>query len=194
MEVLLESEEQMARSKDKGKRQRPNGPRVPLPAAVAEQTGRLLTERESQWLERLVHDPASFAVVERAVHDQARRQADLANRQRIAQLGASLVRHRSSPRHVGLNRHFLRGLVAVLSPLRPPGTSPWSVQPRPWSSFVAGVSPGDLLVFPWGLQHRLADALSRGSAQAWEPKCREQPSPPPRNDAMRCRSEVTKPA
>ena len=47
MEVLLESEEQMARSKskdkDKGKRQRPDGPRVPLPAAVAEQTGRLLT-------------------------------------------------------------------------------------------------------------------------------------------------------
>src|SRR5512132_1077655 len=102
-----------------------------------------------------------------------------ANRQRIAQLGASLVRHRISPRNVGLNRHFLRGLVAVLSPLRPPGTSPWSVQPRPWSSFVAGVSPGDLLVFPWGLPHRLADALSRGSAQAWEPKCREQPSPPP---------------
>jgi hypothetical protein len=79
MEVLLESEEQMARNrgKDKGKRQRPNGPPVPLPAAVAEQTGRLLTDRESEWLERLVHDPASFAVVEREVHDQARRQADL---------------------------------------------------------------------------------------------------------------------
>ena len=79
MEVLLESEEQMTRSKskEKGKRQRPNGPRVPLPAAVAEQTGRLLTERGSEWLERLVHDPASFAVVEREVHDQARRQADL---------------------------------------------------------------------------------------------------------------------
>src|SRR5512140_496720 len=79
MEVLLESAEQMARSKskDKGKRQRPAGPRVPLPAAVAEQTGRLLTERESKWLERLVHDPASFAVVEREVHDQVRRQADL---------------------------------------------------------------------------------------------------------------------
>lgn len=79
MEVLLESEGQMARSKskDKGKRQRPNGPRVPLPATVAEQTGLLLTERESEWLERLVHDPASFAVVEREVHDQARRQADL---------------------------------------------------------------------------------------------------------------------
>jgi hypothetical protein len=79
MEVLLESEEQMARntSKNRGKRQRPNGPPVPLPAAVAAQTGRLLTERESEWLERLVHDPASFAVVEREVHDQAQRQADL---------------------------------------------------------------------------------------------------------------------
>ena len=79
MEVLLESEEQMARNrgKNRGKRQRPNGPPVPLPAAVAEQTGRLLTERESEWLERLVRDPASFAVVEREVHDQARRQADL---------------------------------------------------------------------------------------------------------------------
>ena len=44
---------------------------------MAEQTGQLLTERESEWLERLVDDPASFAVVEREVHDQARRQADL---------------------------------------------------------------------------------------------------------------------
>jgi hypothetical protein len=79
MEVVLESEEQMARSKckGKGKRQRPNGSPAQLPAAVAEQTGRLLTERESEWLERLVHDPASFAAVEREVHDQARRQADL---------------------------------------------------------------------------------------------------------------------
>ncbi len=48
-----------------------------MPVAVAEQTRRLLTERESEWLERLVHDLASFAVVEREVHDQARRQADL---------------------------------------------------------------------------------------------------------------------
>ncbi len=79
MEVLLESEEQMARNrgKNRGKRRRPNGPPVPSPTVVAEQTGRLLTERESEWLERLVHDPASFAVVEREVHDQARQQADL---------------------------------------------------------------------------------------------------------------------
>ena len=79
MEVLLESEEQMARNKEKGrgKRQRPNGPPAPSPAAVADQTGRLLTEREAEWLDRLVNDPASFAAVEREVHDQARRQADL---------------------------------------------------------------------------------------------------------------------
>ena len=79
MEVILESEAQMSRNREKGKgkRQRPNGPRVPSPAAVADQTGRLLTEREADWLKRLVHDPASFATVEREVHDQARRQADL---------------------------------------------------------------------------------------------------------------------
>ncbi len=79
MEVLLESEEQMARNrgKNRGKRRRPNGPPVPSPTVVTEQTERLLTERESEWLERLVHDPASFAVVEREVHDQARQQADL---------------------------------------------------------------------------------------------------------------------
>ena len=79
MEVLLESEAQMSRHKGKGrgKRQRPNGPPAPTPAAVAEQTGRLLTEREAQWLDRLVVDPASFAAVEREVHDQARQQADL---------------------------------------------------------------------------------------------------------------------
>jgi hypothetical protein len=44
---------------------------------VANQTGRLLTAREAEWLDRLVNDPASFAAVEREVHDQARRQADL---------------------------------------------------------------------------------------------------------------------
>jgi|ERR1017187_8251169 hypothetical protein len=79
MEVLLESEEQMGRNKQKGrgKRQRPNGPPAPSPAVVAEQTGRLLAEREREWLERLTTDPASFATVELEVHEQARRQADL---------------------------------------------------------------------------------------------------------------------
>ena len=77
MEVLLESEQQMGRNKRTVKRQRPNGPPALSPAAVADQTGRLLTEREADWLERLVDDPTSFAAVEREVHDQARRQADL---------------------------------------------------------------------------------------------------------------------
>ncbi len=79
MEIFLESEEQMGRNQQKRttKRQRPNGPSAPSPAAVAEQTGRSLAEREPEWLERLTADPASFAAVEREVHEQARRQADL---------------------------------------------------------------------------------------------------------------------
>jgi hypothetical protein len=77
MEVRMESEEAMGRNQRKGKRRRGNGPQVPVPAAVAEQTGRLLIEREDEWLERLVNDPASFAAIEREVHEQARRQADL---------------------------------------------------------------------------------------------------------------------
>ena len=79
MEVLLESEEQMSRNKRKrsAKRERPNGPPAPSPAAVADQTGRLLAVREHEWLERLTTDPASVAAVEREVHEQARRQADL---------------------------------------------------------------------------------------------------------------------
>jgi hypothetical protein len=79
MEVLLESEEQMGQNQQKGreKRQRPAGPPAASPGAVAEQTGRLFTEREREWLERLTTDPASFAAVELEVHEQARRQADL---------------------------------------------------------------------------------------------------------------------
>src|SRR5271168_4742404 len=81
MEVLLESEEQMGQNKQKGKgrrkRQRPAGPPATSPAVVAEQTGRLLAEREREWLERLTTDPASFGAVEIEVHEQARRQADL---------------------------------------------------------------------------------------------------------------------
>ena len=79
MEVFLESEEQMGRNKQKGrgKRQRPSGPAASSPAVVAEQTGRVLAEREHEWLKRLATDPASFAAVELEVHEQARRQADL---------------------------------------------------------------------------------------------------------------------
>src|ERR1700735_3996132 len=81
MEVLLESAEQMGQNKQKGKgrrkRQRPAGPLAASPAVVADQTGRLLAEREREWLERLTTDPANFAAVELEVHEQTRRQADL---------------------------------------------------------------------------------------------------------------------
>ena len=78
MEVCLDSEETaMARRDRKGKRRRPQGRAAAVPAEVAAQTGRVLAEREAEWLERLARDPASFAAVEREVHDQARHQADL---------------------------------------------------------------------------------------------------------------------
>ncbi len=78
MEVHLDSEEAaMARRDHKGKRRRPRGRTAAAPAEVAAQTGRVLAEREAEWLDRLARDPASFAAVEREVHDQARHQADL---------------------------------------------------------------------------------------------------------------------
>jgi hypothetical protein len=78
MEVHLDSEEAaMARRDHKGKRRRPGGRIAAAPAEVAAQTGRVLAEREAEWLDRLARDPASFAAVEREVHDQARHQADL---------------------------------------------------------------------------------------------------------------------
>jgi hypothetical protein len=78
MEVHLDSEEfAMARSDQTGKRRRPQGRSAAAPAEVAAQTGRVLAQREAEWLERLTRDPASFAAVEREVHDQARHQADL---------------------------------------------------------------------------------------------------------------------
>jgi hypothetical protein len=63
--------------KGRGKRQRPNGPAALSSAVVAAQTGRLLAEREHEWLKRLTAGAASFGAVELAVHEQARRQADL---------------------------------------------------------------------------------------------------------------------
>jgi hypothetical protein len=121
MEVLLESEEQMGRNKGKGKRQRPNGPPAHSPAAVADQTGRLLTEREADWLARLVDDPASFAAVEREVHDQARRQADLY----VAGLLAKASEHPEMAHHID------KVTTEAEVPLRPveKKDAPW------WSAF-----------------------------------------------------------
>jgi hypothetical protein len=78
MEVHLDAETRpMEPNKQKEKRRRPTGRVASSPAVVAEQTGRLLAEREHEWLQRLTTDPASFARVELEVHEQARQQADL---------------------------------------------------------------------------------------------------------------------
>ena len=123
MEVLLESEEQMGRNKQngRGKRQRPNGPPASSPAVVAEQTGRLLAEREREWLERLTTDPAGFAAVEHEVHEQARRQADLY----VAGLLAKASEQPETTPHVD------KVITDAAVPLRPveKKNAPW------WSAF-----------------------------------------------------------
>jgi hypothetical protein len=123
MEVLLESEEQMGRNKQKGrgKRQRPNGPAASSPAVVAEQTGRVLAERERDWLERLTTDPASFAAVELEVHEQARRQADL-------YVAGLLAKASEQPE---TTPHIEKVIAAAEVPLRPveKKDAPW------WSVF-----------------------------------------------------------
>ncbi len=125
MEVILESEEQVGRNKQKGrgKRQRPNGPSAPSPAVVAEQTGRLLAGREREWLERLVTDPASFAAVELEVHEQTRQQADLY----VAGLLAKASEHPETVPHVD------KVIAEAEVPLRPveKKDAPW------WSAFWA---------------------------------------------------------
>ncbi len=66
MEVHLDSTEAaMSRRDHKGKRRRPQGRAAAPPAEVAAQTGRVLADREAEWLGRLSRDPASFAAVER---------------------------------------------------------------------------------------------------------------------------------
>lgn len=125
MEVHLDLEDPpMARNHRGGKRQRPQGRTAAAPAEVAAQTGRVLTERESEWLERLTHDPASFAAVEREVHDQARRQADLY----VAGLLAKASERPEMAQHVDTVT------AAAAVPLRPveKKDAPW------WSAFWAG--------------------------------------------------------
>jgi hypothetical protein len=126
MEVVLESEEQMGRNKQKGrrKRQRANGPPAALPAVVAAQTGRLLAEREREWLERLTTDPASFAAVELEVHEQTRRQADLY----VAGLLAKASEQPETTPHVD------KVIAKAEVPLRPVEKKdvPW------WSAFWGG--------------------------------------------------------
>jgi hypothetical protein len=110
MEVHLDLDEAtMGPNQGTGKRRRPAGRMAPSPAEVADQTGRLLAEREPEWLGRLTADPASFAAVEREVHEQARRQADLY----VAGLLAKASELPETADHVG------RVMAAAEVPLRP---------------------------------------------------------------------------
>src|SRR5258708_30944413 len=77
MEVGIEWEERTGTSKTKGKTRRSNGPQVAPPAVVAEQTGRVLLEREQEWLERLGTHPARFAALARGGPDPTPRHAHL---------------------------------------------------------------------------------------------------------------------
>ena len=88
---------------------------------VAEQTGRVLAEREHEWLKRLTTDPASFASVEREVHEQARRQADLY----VAGLLAKASEQPETAPHID------KVIGAAEVPLRPveKKVAPW------WSAF-----------------------------------------------------------
>jgi hypothetical protein len=126
MEVLLESEEQMGRNTRKrtGKRQRPAGPPAASPAVVAEQAGRVLAEREREWLERLTTDPASFGAVELEVHEQARRQADL-------DVAGLLAKAGEQP---GMGPHVEKVIAGAEVPLRPVGKK----GARWWSASWAG--------------------------------------------------------
>jgi hypothetical protein len=109
MEVRIESQEQTDRNPRDGKRRRPNGPTVPSPSEVVDQTGRALIERENGWLERLVNDPACLSAIEREVHEQARRQADL--------YVAGLLAKASEC--AGMARHVARVVASAEVPLRP---------------------------------------------------------------------------
>ena len=109
MEVHLDLDEStLGPNKRTGKRRRPAGRLAPSPAEVADQTGRLLTEREPEWLGRLTADPASFAAVEREVHEQARRQADLY----VAGLLAKASERPETVDHVEHGHRRSRGPVA----------------------------------------------------------------------------------
>ena len=125
MEVHLDSEgAAMARRDHKGKRRRPQGRIAAAPADVAAQTGRVLAEREAEWLDRLARDPASFAAVEREVHDRARHQADL-------YVAGLLAKASDRPE---MTEQIAAVTAAAEVPLRPAETK----NVRWWSAFWAG--------------------------------------------------------
>src|SRR5512135_780231 len=109
MDVRIESEEQRGRDPHAGKCRRPDGPPIGSPASVVDQAARELLARQTEWLARLVRDPASFAAIEREVHEQTRRQAD--------RVVASLLAQASEAPETA--RHVEQVLGAAEVPLRP---------------------------------------------------------------------------
>jgi hypothetical protein len=109
MDVRIESEAPTGSNPQKSKQRRSNGPPIPAPAVVADQTGQIWSAREPEWLERLKSDPASFAAIEREVHEQARRQADL-------YVAGLLAKASESPETA---RHVDQVIAAAEVPLRP---------------------------------------------------------------------------
>jgi hypothetical protein len=124
MEVHLDSEEPTPTPTQRtGKPRRPAGRPAPSPAEVANQTGQVWAKRETEWLGRLTTDPASFAAVEREVHEQARHQADL-------YVAGLLAKASESP---AMAQHVDQVTAAAEVPLRPveKKDAPW------WSAFWA---------------------------------------------------------
>lgn len=112
MEVRMESPSEMGSRKGKGKRKksrRPAGPAAPAPDSAAQKAAEDLCGREQEWLERLAASPASFAEVEREVHDQARQHAD--------RFVAGLLAKASERPEMA--RHVEESLSAAEAPLRP---------------------------------------------------------------------------
>ena len=109
MDVRVESEDQRDWDSHAGKRRRRDGPTVGSPATVVDQAGRDLLAHQAEWLARLVRDPASFAAIEREVHEHARRQADL--------YVASLLAQASETPETA--RHGDQILASAEVPLRP---------------------------------------------------------------------------
>ena len=112
MEVRMESRSEMGSRKGKDKRKkrrRPAGPTAPTPSIAAQDAAADLRGREREWLERLAADPASFAEVEREVHDRARQHAD--------QFVAGLLAQASERPEMA--RHVEETLSAAEAPLRP---------------------------------------------------------------------------
>lgn len=79
MQVRMDSETAMGsgKGKGKGKRRRPDGREAATARQAARGAKEDLYRQEGDWLEQLARNPASFAEVEREVHAQMRRHADL---------------------------------------------------------------------------------------------------------------------